>query len=131
VIRGGEKLAGVHPDLVRVVHAAGAEWDLVILEGVRSLARQKEMVAQRKSKTLDSKHLKQSDGFVHAVDLAFYPVDWNDTRRFYYMGGVLRGVALSLGVNLRWGGDWDSDTEVKDQLFNDLVHVEVSVSQNS
>jgi hypothetical protein len=28
-------------------------------------------------------------------------------------------------LKLRWGGDWDMDTEVKDNKFDDLVHFEL------
>lgn len=45
--------------------------------------------------------------------------------RFYYFGGFAKGVAEVGGVPLRWGGDWDSDTFVDDQRFDDLVHFEL------
>ena len=34
-------------------------------------------------------------------------------------------VAKSMGITLRWGGDWDMDTQVKDNKFDDLVHFEI------
>lgn len=59
-----------------------------------------------------------------AIDVAPYPIDWNDTRRFYYFAGLVMGIAKSKGYTVRWGGDWDKDTQVKDNKFNDLVHFE-------
>ena len=59
------------------------------------------------------------------MDLAPYPIDWEDRERFHYMGGMVRGIGQQMGVNIRWGGDWDSDGEVKDNGFDDLVHVEI------
>lgn len=44
--------------------------------------------------------------------------------RFYYFAGWVMGVAAAKGVKLRWGGDWDRDTDLDDQRFNDLVHFE-------
>lgn len=60
-----------------------------------------------------------------AVDVVPYPLDWNDTKRFYMFVGFVRGVAYKLGIPLRVGADWDGDTEVKDQNFNDLAHFEL------
>ena len=41
------------------------------------------------------------------------------------MGGMIRDIAQQLGLKVRWGGDWDSDGDVKDNGFDDLVHVEI------
>jgi hypothetical protein len=30
-----------------------------------------------------------------------------------------------MGINLRWGGDWDQDWEVKDNKFDDFPHFEL------
>jgi peptidoglycan L-alanyl-D-glutamate endopeptidase CwlK len=94
--------------------------DVTIVEGLRTQARQDELVAQGASKTKFSKHIEGK-----AVDLAPYPIDWDDRDRFHYMGGMIRGIAKQMKVNVRWGGDWDSDGETKDNSFDDLVHVEL------
>ena len=60
-----------------------------------------------------------------AVDVAPYPIDWEDRDRFHYFGGYVLGIAKSLGLNIRWGGDWDQDTQTKDNKFDDLVHFEI------
>ena len=73
-----------------------------------------------KTKTKFSKHIEGK-----AVDLAPYPIDWEDRDRFHYMGGMIRGIAKQLNINVRWGGDWDSDGETRDNRFDDLVHVEI------
>jgi hypothetical protein len=41
------------------------------------------------------------------------------------MGGMVRGIAKALNLKVRWGGDWDSDGEIKDNSFDDLVHIEI------
>lgn len=128
MITGGEsRLAQAHPDLQRLVRVVAETWDLVILETARTPERQAELVRTGKSKTLHSKHLVQNDGFAHAVDLAPMPVDWNDTRRWYLFGGFCLGTAQRLGLPIIWGGDWSNDTQVKDQTFNDLDHLERSL----
>jgi len=30
-----------------------------------------------------------------------------------------------MGMKIRWGGDWDMDTQTKDNKFDDLVHFEL------
>ena len=94
--------------------------DVTVIEGLRTKERQEELVASGASKTKYSKHLEGK-----AVDLAPYPIDWKDRDRFHYMGGMIRGIAKQLNVNVRWGGDWDGDGETKDNGFDDLVHVEL------
>ena len=118
--RSKQRLKGVKPELVNVLNELVKIMDVTIIEGLRSEARQMELLAQGKSKTKYSKHLEGK-----AVDLAPYPIDWEDRDRFHYMGGMIRGIAKQLNVPVRWGVDWDGDGEVKDNGFDDLVHVEI------
>ena len=62
-------LAGVHPDLVKVVERAIeiTEIDFAVLEGVRSKTRQEQLVKAGASQTMRSRHLTG-----HAVDLGAY-----------------------------------------------------------
>lgn len=126
MIRSGlEHLRTLHPDLARLVRRVGETWDLVVLETDRPKERQAELLAQGKTKTLQSKHLVQEDGYAHAIDLAPMPVDWNDAARWCYFGGFCLGTAKEMGIPVIWGGDWSNDTQVKDQTFNDRDHLEV------
>ena len=59
------------------------------------------------------------------IDLIPYPVDWKDTIRISYFAGRVMQKAADMGVPLVWGGDWDDDTEVKDQSLMDLVHFQL------
>ncbi|HKU52236.1 MAG TPA: M15 family metallopeptidase [Nitrospira sp.] len=110
-------LDGVHPDLVRVVRAAIGKsgQDFRVNEGVRSREQQMENVAKGVSKTMHSKHLIQSDGYGHAVDL----VPWLGGRMrwewplIYPIARAMREVGREMGVRLVWGGVWD-------QVLNDL-----------
>lgn len=60
-----------------------------------------------------------------AVDAAPWPIDWNDTDRFLVFGGFVLGTAREQGLVIRWGGDWDSDWNLRDQTFIDLPHFEL------
>lgn len=118
--RSKERLKGVDARLVSVLNELIKIMDVTIIEGLRSSERQDELVKQGASKTKYSKHLSGK-----AVDLAPYPINWKNRDGFHYMGGMIRGIAKQLNVPVRWGGDWDSDGDVLDNGFDDLVHVEI------
>lgn len=61
----------------------------------------------------------------NGVDVAPWPINWKDTERFVYMAGIIMGIAHTMGIDLRYGGDWDQDTEVLDETFRDFGHFEV------
>ena len=118
--RSKQRLKGVDIKLQHILNRLVKIMDVSIIEGLRTQKRQDELVKKGASKTKYSKHIKGK-----AVDVAPYPIDWEDRERFHYMGGMVRGIGKQLGVNIRWGGDWDSDGEIADNNFDDLVHVEI------
>jgi peptidoglycan L-alanyl-D-glutamate endopeptidase CwlK len=118
--RSKERLRGIDARLVSVLNELVKIMDVTIIEGLRSEQRQEKLLKEGSTKTKFSKHITGK-----AVDLAPYPIDWNDRDRFHYMGGMIRGIAKQLNVPVRWGGDWDGDGETKDNKFDDLVHVEI------
>ena len=118
--RSRERLKGVDAKLVNVLNELIKLMDVTVIEGLRSAERQEELLAKGATKVKYSKHMEGK-----AVDIAPYPIDWEDRDRFYYMGGMIRGIGKQLGINVRFGGDWDSDGETKDNNFDDLVHIEI------
>ena len=60
-----------------------------------------------------------------AVDVAPYPINWSDKERFYFFAGYVKATADQMKIKIRWGGDWDGDTKVRDQTFMDLPHYEL------
>lgn len=103
--RSLSRLQDVHPDLVRVVKRAAAmsDLDFTVLEGRRTLARQKLLKANGASKTLNSRHLTG-----HAVDLAPLvgnTVSW-DWPIYYKLAKIIKAAAVVESVPLVWGGDW-------------------------
>jgi peptidoglycan L-alanyl-D-glutamate endopeptidase CwlK len=125
--RSLRRLEGVHPDLVEVVHHAAelatkAGMDFGVGEGMRSLARQKQLVTEGKSKTLNSRHLTG-----HAVDLWVYKdgiVTWAQ-KEYLALSKIILQAAKDRGIPLRWGGDWDGDGDSKDERFFDGPHYEL------
>ncbi len=114
------------PRLQKIAEKAIEIMDFSVLEGHRTKERQDELYNENPPKTKvqwpNSKHNTIPS---RAFDIAPYPIDWKDIRRFYILAGVIRAVAHELGIKLRWGGDWDSDDDLKDQTFNDLPHFEL------
>lgn len=103
--RSLSRLEGVHPDLVRVVKKAAAmsDLDFTVLEGLRTLERQKELKANGATKTMNSRHLTG-----HAVDLGALvkgEVRW-DWSLYLKLAEVMRAASLAEGVPIRWGGTW-------------------------
>jgi len=99
------RLADVHPDLVRVVHRAAdmSSLDFMVLEGRRTLDKQKQLLAQGATRTLNSRHLTG-----HAVDLAPMiggSVSW-DWPLYHRLADVMREASLHENVPIRWGGTW-------------------------
>jgi len=118
--RSISRLDGVHPDLVRVVKRAAAisDLDFTVLEGLRTLDRQKKLFAQRATKTMNSRHLTG-----HAVDLAPIlagEVSW-DWPLYHRLAKIVKQAAKEEGVSLTWGGDWRS--------FKDGPHWELPWAQ--
>ncbi len=96
----------------------------MILEGHRSQEAQDKAFNDGNSqlKWPQGKHNRRPSV---AVDVAPYPLDWTDVKRFYHFAGYVQGLAEMLDTRLRWGGDWDRDYNLNDQSFNDLVHFEL------
>ncbi len=118
--RSRERLKGVDAKLVNVLNELIKMMDVTVIEGLRSAERQKELLAKGATKVKYSKHMEGK-----AVDIAPYPIDWDNRDGFYYMGGMVRGIAKQLNIDIRFGGDWDSDGDTKDNNFDDLVHIEL------
>ena len=113
--RDRQRLAGVHPDLVRIVELARTYADFVVTEGMRTTERQRQLVAAGASKTMNSRHLTG-----HAVDLAALvagQVRW-DWPLYDALGRAVKRAAVECGVPITWGGDWPK--------FRDGPHFELA-----
>ena len=105
--RSETNLAGVHPDLVRVMRRALelSEVDFMITEGFRTKQRQEALLREGKSKTMRSRHLTG-----HAVDVAAWidgKISWN-WPHYEVIAQAIKQAGAELGVPVEWGGDWKS-----------------------
>lgn len=124
------RLQGVDETLVNVVKRAIeiSEVDFSVLEGVRTLERQRELYAQGRTApgkivtwTMKSRHIEGK-----AVDLVPYPLDWNDLEKFNKIKDAMFQAAKELDVNLRWGADWDGDGNYREKGEYDSPHFEIN-----
>jgi peptidoglycan L-alanyl-D-glutamate endopeptidase CwlK len=130
-----DRLSSAHKDLQILFNEIDRlGFECSIIYGFRGKDEQQKAFYEGKSKLQwpDSPHNQMPS---HAVDVAPWDkelkIDWNDIKRFYYFAGWVKAIAKKLkeddkiSHDIRWGGDWDDDTETKDNTFSDLVHFEI------
>lgn len=128
------RLETCHPDIQKVLRRAIINGpDFTILSGHRSPEEQQALYAQGRTKP--GNKVTNIDGVTKlsmhnhspslAVDIAPYPIDWNDHARFIQLAWYVQGIADAMGVNLRWGGDWNGNGRTDDERFVDLPHFEL------
>ncbi len=127
--RSLDNMKGLHPGLIRVLNRAvqNSPHMFVVTEGLRTLERQKELLRIGASKTLKSRHLKQSDGYGHAFD--FYALvdsnndgkvsfeEMSNVRLMLPIADAIKAAAKEEKVAVTYGGDW--------RKFRDYPHFEL------
>jgi peptidoglycan LD-endopeptidase CwlK len=104
--RSRDALVGVNPQLVQVVERAiqFTKVDFAVTERVRTLAKQKELVAKGASQTMDSKHLTGQ-----AVDLVAFigpRVSW-ELSLYDEIADAMKVAAQERNLPLHWGAAWN------------------------
>lgn len=140
-----EKLAGVDPRLIRVIEKA-LTYDIIdfkVICGVRTLNEQKALYAQGRTKpgkivtwTLNSRHLPDpKTGLGRAVDLLPAPYDWKveddkttpeQDDNFIKLANAMLKASKELGIPIRWGANWDGDTQIREKGESDNPHFEMA-----
>ena len=128
--RSLDNMKGLHPDLILVLNRAlqTSPHMFVVTEGLRTLERQKELKRIGATKTLKSRHLKQTDGYGHAFDFyALVDINKDGKITFEEMANVrlmlgiandaIKAAAKEKNVAITYGGDWRS--------FKDYPHFEL------
>lgn len=129
-----KKLIGVDPQMVKVVLRAIAisTQDFAVTCGVRTIEEQAALYAQGRTKpgkivtwTMKSRHLPAKDGLGKAVDLVPWPIDWSRTSKFDAIAKAMFAAANELGIQIRWGADWDGDGNYRERGETDSPHFEL------
>lgn len=117
-------LATLDPKLQRLLNEAIKYVDFTITCGFRNEVDQHKAFVEGKSK-LDWPNGQHNKNPSRAVDIAPYPIDWNDGEAFTLLAGIILGISYTMGIPIRVGIDWDSDLVVKEHSFKDRPHIEL------
>jgi len=103
--RSKDNFKGVNPDLIGIAYRALqlSPHDFGITEGLRTIERQRELFAAKKSQTMNSRHLTGE-----AIDFAVWKggtVVW-DFPLYQEVAEAFKRAAAEYGLKITWGGDW-------------------------
>jgi peptidoglycan L-alanyl-D-glutamate endopeptidase CwlK len=104
------KLKGVHQDLVKVVHLAISlsEVEFIVTEGLRTAERQATLMKKGASKTMHSRHIPDSTGVGHALDVAAVvhgKISW-EMKYYKKIAEAMQAAAKQLNVTVESGVNW-------------------------
>jgi len=128
--RSLEVLATCHPSLQMIIQEAIRVFDFTVVCGRRGEKEQEKAFREGKSKLHypESKHNAETPTLSKAVDLAPYrdgKIQWDDREAFVFLAGVMKAIAMTKGVPLRWGGDFNRNDNLHDDKFVDYPHFEL------
>ena len=124
--RSMARLDSCEPALKSLMNEVIKHVDITVLEGHRTVDRQAELFSQGKSKLDGSpgKMSKHNYSPSRAVDVAPWPIDWQDRERFIACAYYIKATADQLGIKVRLGADWNGDMRFSESFF-DAPHVEL------
>ena len=117
------------PKLQEIVDEAIKIFDFSIICGHRNKEDQNKAFEKKRSKLRwpKSRHNSMPS---KAVDIGPYDpsvknVDWFNHKRFIWLAGIIMAIAHTKDIKIRWGGDWNSNTFMRDENFLDMAHFEL------
>ena len=135
-----DRLATCHPDIQKVMNEVIKRVDIVVIYGHRTVAEQAEIFAKGR-KLVNGRWIKvgktftDKDGTINksmhnyypskAIDIAKYPINWNDINGFIELNDIVQEEAKKLGITLVWGADWDSDGNIAEHSLRDYPHFQI------
>lgn len=128
--RSLKRLEGVEYDLVKVVRLAikrtPVDFGVAWLGGIRTPEEQNQLFKDGYSKCDGYEKLSRHQ-FGEAVDLQVFVggSSVQSEKMQCIVAGVMASCASELNVKIRWGGDWDQDGDIRDNVFNDIYHFEL------
>ena len=123
--RSKKNLTTCDDRLQRIFNEVIKHVDCSVIEGHRSEDRQNKLFKEGKTKVKFPNGRHNANPSL-ACDVVPYPIDWEDRERMTLFAGFVKGIAKGMyNIDLRWGGDWDNDWEVKDNRFDDFPHFEI------
>ena len=107
-LRSLQNLSGIHPDLRKVADRALqlTTQDMTVIEGIRSVERQRQLLAQGHTRTMNSRHITG-----HAIDVVPWPVDWDDWDKFDSLATAFAQASRELEIPITWGAAWHKNLD--------------------
>lgn len=136
-----ERLNTCHPDLIVIFNEVIKVFDCTVSEGYRGEKAQNEAYANGFSK-VKYPYGNHNTYPSNAVDVYPYPVNLHPEsqkekelyiQRMCYFAGWVMGIADNLfksgkvSHRLKWGSDWDGDTDLSNHDFRDYPHYEIII----
>ena len=100
-----ERLSTCDSRLQEIMNELIELYDFSVLCGHRGKEAQEEAVAKGTS-SLHWPNSKHNTVPSLAIDIAPYPIDWENIERFKYLGSLVFKIAVRKGITLRWGASW-------------------------
>jgi peptidoglycan L-alanyl-D-glutamate endopeptidase CwlK len=110
-----DRLDEVHEDLQKIAHKLIERMDVTVLCGYRGKEEQEQAFINGNSK-LRFPHSKHNKKPSLAMDIAPFPIDWKDMKRFIDMCKAVEEIAAELGIKIILGRDFE---------FRDMPHIEL------
>lgn len=125
--KSSARLATCHEDIQKVVLKLLEVMPIGVTCGHRGKDEQDRLYLEKKTQVLfpASRHNSYPAMAVDLVPIVNGSYDFNNREQLCYMAGMAMGIAYSLGIKLRWGGDWNQNNLVADNKFDDYYHLEI------
>ena len=123
-----DKLSLAHPLLQKLFNEVIKTFDCTIVCSHRDREDQDKAFLSGNSKVKfpNSKHNSEPS---FAVDVMPYPIDWlsssKNIEKLTLFAGFVLGTAKQLGIEIRWGHDWDRDYQPDERGLVDRPHYEL------
>lgn len=124
--RSKAEMATIEEDLQKILNRAIKVVDFSVREGHRNKAKQDGYFASGKSK-LKFPEGKHNCFPSEAVDIAPSPYPKTDAgiKQAYFLAGIIKGIAVEMGIDIIIGCDWNNDGDIRNDNFQDVWHIEL------
>lgn len=123
--KSNQRLDTCHHLLQYIARLAIKETDFTVICGHRTKEEQDAAFKAGNSKLKFPKSKHNSNPSM-AMDLAPYPIDWNNRERFIELAKVILRIAKEKNIPIRWGGDFNMDGDKTKNDAWDLPHFELN-----
>lgn len=119
-----EKLQTCDERLQRVFNEVIKYYDCTVICGHRGEKDQNEAFMKGFSKLRYPKS-KHNSNPSKAIDCLPFPINWQDSKQHIFFAGFVISIASTMGIRLRWGGDFNNDRNFSNDSFLDRPHFEI------